>query len=169
MIPPEELRHVMHGPRADERPTGAGLVTVSFHAPDVQGVLDRSRSVMSAVLRAGGGPWPPLQQWTERLPAWFVQACAPERTQDEKQQWLTWWRGLDLEGRAVAERDRRWSLDDWLYYLEPDERQWYWWDAAALSSSEGTVELEVPGWPTPLGALKWLLHAAGADAVTADE
>jgi hypothetical protein len=51
---------------------------------------------------------------------------------------------------------------DWLYWLEPSERQWFWWDAAVERPDALRVIVEVAGWPAPLGAHDWLLLAAGA-------
>lgn len=164
MIPPEEGRHLAQGPRSDEQPGGAGLIGVVFCTPDVQATLARAKSVLAAILEAPER-WPSTEEWASRLPAWFVSACAAEQTEAEKQAWLRWWRGLDPAARAEAEKARRWSLDDWLFYLEADERQWFWWSAAANDEHRGIVKVEVLGWPTPVGALEWLLRAAGAETV----
>lgn len=164
MIPPEEQRHLTQGPRSDEQPGGAGLVRVVVSAPDVQATIASAKAVLTAILDAPA-PWPSTEEWAGRLPAWFVSACAPEQTDAEKQQWLAWWRGLDPAARSEAEKARPWSLDDWLFYLEPDERQWFWWSAEAQDEHRGTVWVEVLGWPTPVGALEWLLRAAGAESV----
>jgi hypothetical protein len=42
------------------------------------------------------------------------------------------------------------------------ERQWFWWDAKVEREGTLRVTVEVPGQPAPLGALDWLLRAAGA-------
>jgi hypothetical protein len=76
---------------------------------------------------------------------------------------------LSAEERASATRARPWTLADWLYWLEPSERQWFWWDALVENSDTLRVVVEVSGWPTPLGALDWLLRAAGAAEVIFEE
>jgi len=90
-------------------------------------------------------------------------------TPQETAAWLERWRALPAEEQHRAERERRWALADWLHWLRPDERSWYWWDAAVNGSHELRVRVEVPGWPAALGALTWLLRAAGADSVSVEE
>lgn len=77
------------------------------------------------------------------MPEWFVAACSPERTAEKTS----------------------WTLADWLYWMEPDERQWFWWDARIDGEGATTVLVEVPRWPSATGALEWLLRAAGASSV----
>jgi hypothetical protein len=75
---------------------------------------------------------------------------------------MSWWRGLSPEEQARVTRAERWSLANWLFWLEPEERQWFWWDAVTENPDTLRVIVEVPGWPAPFGALAWLLRAAGA-------
>jgi len=53
--------------------------------------------------------------------------------------------------------------------MEPFERQWFWWDAEIGRDGTLRVTVEIPGWPAALGALDWLLRAAGAAEVVHDE
>ncbi|WP_375431314.1 hypothetical protein [uncultured Friedmanniella sp.] len=138
-------------------------MTLVFEAEQPDAVLRRSREVMTAVLDRPAQPWPSVAEWAESLPGWFVSACAPE-SEEELEAWVAWWRTLDPPGRAAAAAAKRWSLETWLSWLEPEERQWFWWDAA-VGGRRGQVLVEVPGWPAPFGALEWLLRAAGAASV----
>ena len=54
---------------------------------------------------------------------------------------------------------------DWLHWLEPDNRTWFWWDAAVTQDDALRVMVEVPGASAPLGALEWLFKASGAGEV----
>jgi len=49
--------------------------------------------------------------------------------------------------------------------MMPGDRPWYWWSAQICAPTEALVIAEVDGWPTALGALRWLLTAAGATQV----
>lgn len=169
MIELDELRHLRSGPWPQEQPGGAGTVTVTAHTSDPHGLIARCTEVMTAVLEATTQPWPSRSEWAEILPPWFVSRCARESTPEEDAAWLAWWRGLDGERRAVEARNRPWSLSDWLYWLQPDERTWYWWQAATEGLREVRIEVAVPGWPVPLGSLGWLLAACGADHVALPE
>jgi hypothetical protein len=121
------------------------------------------------VLAHAGPPWPSVLQWRQLLPAWFVQSSAPEQSRAEAERWLNWWRSLPAEEQAQVTGAQRWTLADWLYWLEPSERQWFWWDAVTESPDMLRVIVEVSGWPAPLGALDWLLRAAGAIDVEHEE
>jgi hypothetical protein len=163
VIVPEELRHLTDGPRPDERPGGAGTISLlASGGTDARTVLARCRSVLRAVLDHSAGEWPAAQEWRSLLPAWFVAACAPERSREELEQWLAWWRTLAPDDRARADAERPWALADWLYWLMPSERCWFWWDAEVRPGGTLLVLVEVPGLPTALGALDWMLRAAGA-------
>lgn len=129
---------------------------------DAPAVLARAREVMAVLLDESGPPWPSVEAWRDKLPNWFVQACGRERSAAELARWLDWWRALPAEEQSRATREQRWSLADWLYWLGPSERQWFWWDAAVEDPDNAVVMVEVPGWPAPLGALDWLLRSAGA-------
>jgi hypothetical protein len=52
--------------------------------------------------------------------------------------------------------------------LHPNQRLWFWWDAAVLTEHDFVVAVETHEWPFPSGALKWLLRASGADTVEAE-
>ena len=78
------------------------------------------------------------------LPGWFLAAFARR----------------PLAGQCPQDGD--WTLEGWLYWADPDERPWRWWDARVVDADHGTIEIQVADWPTPVAALPWLLLAAGA-------
>jgi len=170
LIPPEERRHLKSGPRPGEQPGGVGLVdAVAACGGDAVQVLDRVREVLAVVIDHQLGEWPATDEWRSQLPGWFVDACAEEMTQDQAEAWLAWWKSLPADQQRAASRETGWSLADWLFWLKPGERQWFWWDARAETSDRLRATVEVPAWPVPLGALEWLLRAAGAAAVAVEE
>ena len=138
-------------------------------SPGALAVLERVREVLRLVLAAGEGEWPDLAEWRVTLPQWFLSACAEEETPENAEKWLAWWRTLDPDARAQAARDRPWSLTDWLHWLYPPERQWFWWGASTNGDDLITITVVVNGWPAPLGALEWLLKAAGASTVVTSD
>ncbi len=173
MLAIDEARHLNEGPRPGEWHAGAGLavVTGSVDGEPAAEVLQRAKEVMRRVIEVDASDWPTEEQWAERLPGWFVQACPPEQTEQEQQDWLAWWRSLDAAARAEAEARQPWSLGEWLHWLQPDERQWFWWDDGVMDGPEADVRVtvEVPGWPAPIAALTWLLRASGASSLTVEE
>ncbi len=169
MTPIDERRHLLEGPAREERPRGVGIVSITAKTHgDATSVLSRAQEVMRIIVDCAGTPWPKPDEWRALLPEWFLAASGPERTTEEIEQWLRWWRSLppDISGRV--EREQKWSLDDWLFWVDPKERQWFWWDGVIVDSNTARVEVDVPGWPTSLGAVEWLLRAAGAIEVDVD-
>jgi len=59
-------------------------------------------------------------------------------------------------------REKRWSLLNWLHWMQPEERPWVWWDGRVETDSQARISVIVEGWPYPRGALDWLIRAAGA-------
>jgi hypothetical protein len=163
VTPEVELRHLDVGPRPDERSASVGTVTcVATCRGDSDRVGERAREVLRVVLSQAHRQWPELSEWRRLLPSWFVESAAPEQSPEEVSQWLSWWRSLPAEEQSRVTREKPWTLADWLYWLEPAERQWFWWDASVEDSDTLKVVAQVVGWPAPLGALGWLLRAAGA-------
>jgi hypothetical protein len=76
--------------------------------------------------------------------------------------------GLPPDERARASRDAPWALADWLHWMEPSERQWYWWDNIVDDADQFRILLVISGSPAPLGALGWLIRVAGGQEITAD-
>lgn len=165
-----ELRHLLEGPAANEKPAGMG--TVRFIAQcdgDSWQVLSKAKTVLTELDQVAIKDWPPDSAWREVLPDWFVARCAPERTRDEAEEWLKWWRTLPADEQARVENEKAWSLSDWLYWFQPENRKWFWWDAAELDANKIVVAVEVDDWPFPWAALAWLLRASGATRVDAEE
>jgi hypothetical protein len=159
-----ELRRLEYGPAA-ELPRGLGLVRfITSTTGGVEAVLSRAKQVLARVDEYAPRR-PSDDEWRRVLPAWFVARCAPELSSQEAEAALSRWRAMSPSDQREAEKQHRWPLLDWLYWLEPERRGWFWWDANASDDSHAVVAVEVQGWPFPWGALSWLLRAAGADQV----
>jgi hypothetical protein len=135
---------------------------VTAESTDGTILLARCREVMMTILQHGAGDWPDLKGWQAELPEWFVLACAPEKTAAEEQAELMWWRSLSPDEQAAADESARWSLSDWLWWLEPENRTWYWLGSEIVDPQHLVVYVDTDGAPSPTGALHWLLTAAGA-------
>jgi hypothetical protein len=102
------------------------------------------------------------------LPPWFLAAMAPVRTRDEDARYVRWWQSLTPAQQDHVERDQSWSLRDWLDWMAPSERTWFWWDLSQHSHREFLLAVTSYQWPFNWGALRWLLRAAGAVDITAE-
>ena len=131
-------------------------------AGDASDVLSKARKVMLAVLAQSPTIWPRDGDWPNLLPWWFVVACAPEKTDEEKEKELEKWRGLSPQQQKDLEAKKPWPLSSWLQWFHEKDRGWAWWEAEELDSSNLRVFVEVEGLPFPSGSLIWLFRAAGA-------
>jgi hypothetical protein len=141
MTPEEELLRLPQVGAENELAGSKGLLRYVVQAAEPSVVVGRSTDVLRVVLERSRA-WPPPAEWRRLLPVWFVDACAPD----------------------ASEQQGAWTLDAWLYWLEPEQRSWFWW-GAELTDSGVEVLVEVDSWPYPDGALRWLLVAAGASRV----
>lgn len=166
-----ELRRLENGPTMYERPSGMG--TVNFIARCPMGspeVLDKVKSVLKAVddVVINDG-WLSDEGWKTKLPEWFVIACAPAETREEAEKSLALWRTLSSEEQDRIRREERWSVEDWIYCLQPENRYWFWWDAKSFEKFDHIiVMIETYDWPFPWDAMRWLFLAAGASALDAE-
>jgi hypothetical protein len=128
-------------------------------------VLTKVLEILKIIVKHSLDGWSTNNNWSEVLPQWFIGECAPEMSPDEAQQWLQWWKSLDAETQDKVEQENKWSLSDWLHWLEPSQRKWFWWGAKELSQEKLLVAVEVIDWPFAWGALTWLFKASGAEKV----
>ena len=146
----------------------------TFTAEDPHETVALIREVLLAVLPYAAGPadeWPADEQWTDILPTWFVQRCAPETPvrQGTAADWIAWWHGLARQQRETERRTNAvadWRLLDWINLFDPDgradSRSWRWWNAGVRGHAVGWVRFATDGHPYGgRGALRWLIEAAG--------
>ena len=104
--------------------------------------------------------WPSYQLWEDILPSWFVNFCEPEMSQIDSDKWLAWWRTLNETDKRKAEKSKGWSLADWLYWLEPKNRVWFYGSIKNQELEGATFTLFSIENAPPLGALGWLIIAS---------
>lgn len=118
--------------------------TVIYRCPQgAEVTVERAREVLKGVIPAPR-PWPSLEEWRERLPAWFVDACSDDV----------------VISTCVVDK---WSLRAWVWWFQPEQRRWTWWDGRA-EGDQIVMQLASTGVGSLLlGALDWLMEAAGAE------
>src|SRR5439155_26505091 len=119
------------------------LLTCPLGAADC---LAKLREVLEAIQKAGE-TWPIVERWEQMLPTWFVSACAIPMSADEAQVYVERWRTMSKDEQAEVTKNQRWSLPDWLYWMEPHQKAWRWVDAMMVTSNELEVTPAVDGWP----------------------
>ena len=166
-----ELHRLRKGPIPSEKAGGLGTVRFVARCPvGARDVLSRVIAVLQVIDESSPDGWPSNEEWARKLPKWFISACAPAMTQDEAERWLAWWKALPAAEQAKAEAEKEWSLDNWLYWMRPENRQWFWWDGKTLDDcGHIMVAVAVEDWPFAWGSLRWLFKAAGASALDAED
>jgi hypothetical protein len=159
----DELRHLQAGAEVNEQPSGLGTVCFKvLCANNSTDVLQKAKSVLQAVVQMDCDDWDSIDAWRTLLPRWFIDCCAPTMTKEQTEQWLEQWRRLSPEEQRQAESEQCWALEDWLYWLQPAQRTWFWWGALIDDSDTLHVVVEVEDWPFAWDSLSWLLRASGA-------
>lgn len=154
-----ELARLSSGPASSEMPKGMIATLTVYCDGNALEVLTRVKQVLGLVLQAGNPAALSIEQWRETLPSWFVSQCADEITQAEAERR----RLLPYEQRV--ELAKHWSLGGWLYWFGLDERPWEWWSAKIILDTCFSIDLVVPGFPYPSGAIEWLLQCSGAKGI----
>ena len=162
-----ELGRLKRSPTSIDKPVGIGNVRFVVRCPlGADEVLQNAREVMEVIATHSITHSPEEAEWRQLLPDWFIEACSPSPNPEEAERWLRWWQSLSPEDQAEEELNKEWSLDNWLYWMEPNNRQWTWWDAQVVPDCDHLiVAVEVDCWPFPWGALRWLFKASGGSAV----
>lgn len=158
-----EIERLLNGPGSDDYSGDLGLETfIAICDSNAAEVLERVKSVLRVVFSYGADKWPPDESWRDLLPDWFVERCALEPSMDEVEAWLSKWGQLSPEEQERLEAERAWSVGEWIYWFQPGNRVWYWWDATVQSPAEILVTVLIRDWPFPWKSLQWLFLASGA-------
>lgn len=172
-----ERERFSHPPDSNVRSTGIGIArfVVSCESNALE-VLKLAKETLEIITSYYEVEWPSLEKWKNILPGIFVNSCAPEITKEESDLKIAYRRSLPWEEQSkLLAEDEMWSLDAWLYWLEPENREWFWWkayefDDEAIKNTHFLVEITVYDEPFLWGSLKWLFKGCGAiDVISTDD
>lgn len=160
-----ERDRLIHGPAEGDLIPGLGTVRFVVHCSGkATRVLTLAKSVLHQINCVDKCDWKSCD-WRTLLPLDFVRTCAAEMAPEDAQKWLIRWQSLSERQQRQEEASRSWSLNNWLYWLEPQDRCWCWWDANEIDANHLVVAVAVKDWPFPWGALAWLFRGSGANLV----
>lgn len=163
MIKIDELRHLLEVPSLEERPQSLGIVRFDVHChKNSDSVLQKSKEILEVILRESTERWLTENEWLAVLPSWFIEEFSPEKSDEENEEWLKRWRTLPLDEQDRAVREDKWTLQNWLYWLHPEQREWFWWDGLVINTNLLRIAVEVSAHPFSWQALTWLFKASGA-------
>lgn len=170
-----ERERLRVSPQLTEKASGAGIARFIVSCNDVPSVLSLGKKVLTIVNNHSTQSWPSFEEWSNILPSQFVEACFPELTEKEQEKQTRSWNSLSYgEKLSEASHDDKWTLSSWLSWLEPEEREWFWWNAVLfdepLNNSHFLIEVTTLDPVFMSGALKWLFKASGAiDVISEDD
>lgn len=169
-----ERERLTNPPQSTDKTTGVGIARFIVSCNDAPAVLDLAKEVLVTVNHYSTQNWLSFNGWSNVLPSQFVDCCLPELTDVERKNQIQDWEQLSYEEKLdEASNDNKWTLSSWLSWLEPDEREWFWWDAilfdAPLNNSHFIIEVTALDSPFMSGALKWLFKACGAVNIISED
>ncbi len=137
-----ELRHLKEGPSLDEKPAGMGMVRfVARCEGNSSQILAKAKTVLEKIDKASLHEWPSDSAWSKNLPEWFLARCAPELSQEKAEAELARRKSLPPEEQKRA--DDEWSLLNWIYWFQLENRKWFWWDAEERDAITIVIVVEV--------------------------
>lgn len=156
--------------------TGVGIARFIIRCNNnADEVLNLAKRVLVIVNYNSELVWPSFELWKKILPDIFINHCAKELTEEEVKNQQIYWDSLSYEQKIEeAKKDKAWTLSNWLAWLEPDCREWFWWNAhkfdGEIENTHFLIEVTALDDPFSSGALKWLFRACGAiDVVCTDD
>lgn len=165
-----ERRRLLHGAGAEMPAAGLGALELFVVSESsAEAVLDLVRQVLLRINRASRRPWPSLDQWRWLLPRWFVARAGDELTREQVLEYLDWLALLPSTEARRIEEEQPWSLGDWLHWMHPERREWYWLGGVLVEERRALVRLEIHVVPAAWDAFRWLARTAGASDVCVAE
>lgn len=170
-----ERQRLVIAPKSMQQASGVGIARfIVSCGSGASSVLERAKEVLLIVNHHSLGEWPSLEKWKALLPSQFIDSCSPELTTQEKAEHQKSWQQLTYNEKVKnAAQEEKWTLSSWLSWLEPTEREWFWWNAVLfdepLNDSHFVVEVTPLDSPFMSGALKWLFKACGAVGIISED
>lgn len=170
-----ERERLKKPPQSMDKASGAGIARFVVLCNVAPLVLILAKEVMAIVNSYSTQNWPSFDKWSNILPSQFVNGFLSELTDMEREKQIQNWDSLTYEEKLTeASHDDQWTLSSWLSWVEPGEREWFWWDAilfdVPLNNSHFLIEVTTLNSTFMSGALKWLFKACGAiDIISEDD
>ncbi|WP_413507356.1 hypothetical protein [Serratia proteamaculans] len=170
-----ERERLVVPPKSTQKATGIGIARfiVSCES-DASLVLELAKETLLIVNEHSTNEWPSIDSWKKILPSQFLNNFLPELTEAEKIEMKREWNQLPYNEKVKnAAQEEKWTLSSWLSWLEPKEREWFWWNAVLfdepLNDSHFIIEVTTLDSYFMSGALKWLFKACGASDVVSED
>ena len=140
-------------------PKGGRYMTLQVEVLDSEAQLIENILQIMQLVNLNSRNWLNYEFWKKTLPYWFVDFCSPEMTQLENDEWLAHWRTLNESDKRSVEVRKVWSLADWLYWMDPENRVWFYASLTTPTPQKALITIFTFEETPPIGALEWLIKA----------
>lgn len=147
-------------PTEYQEETGMGARFIIICKDNASYILDLGKDIVSIINKYSfpDRSWPSVDQWIDILPKKFTDRFS-----------------LEVQNSNPQDKEDSWSLEVWLYWMNPQHRTWFWWDSALFDVpikythfvvSVKTIS-ELPYFSA--NSFKWLFKACGAIEVISED
>ena len=81
----------------------------------------------------------------------------------ESEEEVDYRRSLPWEKQVSLEKNKKWSLENWLVWFKPETKEWFWWNDhkfdGEIENTNFLIEVTALDDPFASGAFKWLFRA----------
>lgn len=163
-----ERQRLLSSVLLSSKPTEVGTVRfLGSCSSGAKEIIAQAKNILTLINSYYGKGWPSIDEWQHLLPTEFIKQFRTERTAQEIEYLKAeYQKRLADSSYKIATQDQ-WTLSDWLYWFEDENREWFWWGAypsedQPQSNQNFIVVVKILGWPFPWAALKKLFEACGA-------
>ncbi|UPK80241.1 hypothetical protein LW139_15730 [Proteus vulgaris] len=100
-------------------------------------IANIAKNILLLIQKYSFSKWPTIDEWYSILPKEFINSFLNSTTPDD------------------------WSLDDWLYWLEPENRFWFLWRINEIDIENLEIEIIIYEHPYPWESLEVLFMKLG--------
>ena len=138
-----------------------GFFLMPFEVTNISNAREFADKINQVVrlVNTNSSNWPDYEYWLSILPLWFINYCKTQMSKQENNEWLLYWKTLNNEDKREAEIKKGWALADWLYWMEPCNRPWFFYSIELQDSTCVLVTVFTDENSPPVGALEWLLNS----------
>src|SRR5688500_17262104 len=97
-------------------------------------VISRTNEILKIVIGSELTPDDTVEDWSDELPFWSVDACSRDLTIEESKEMMR-------TPEGVQQLSQIWTIDGFIYWFRPEQRSWFWWDAVLIDTNIFQVHL----------------------------
>jgi hypothetical protein len=103
--------------------------------------------------------WSSPSYCASHLPVWLLQRFTQPLSNAEAEALMA----LPFEERMLAFAKAGWSLENWLYWMQPSMRLWNEIESTVVKLGLLRVSVDIDSHPSPTEALEWLFECSAIE------